>query len=122
MICASRELGEICHFSFDYKCCSTNLKIFKDPIYPSIYLYLYLYIYTDELGYPGPLYAGLLAMIDNMLGPSPMHITNVYWTMRRLELGYHGPISRHTHVYICFIHMSWNIFFGNFNNFSKRFQ
>ena len=30
------------------------------------------YLYTSELGYPGPLYAGPLAMIDDMLGPSPM--------------------------------------------------
>ena len=45
---------------------------------------------TGELGYLGPLYAGLLAMTsdlhvsamtDNMLGPSPMHIKYVYWTM-----------------------------------------
>ena len=38
---------------------------------------------TGEPGYPGPLYARLLAMTDNMLGPSPMHIKYVYWTMRR---------------------------------------
>ena len=28
-------------------------------------------------------YARLLAMTDNMLGPSPMHIKYVYWTMCR---------------------------------------
>ena len=30
---------------------------------------------TGKLGYPRMMYAGLLAMVDNMLGPSPMHIT-----------------------------------------------
>ena len=33
--------------------------------------------YTGELGYDRPLYAGLLAMMDNMLGPSPLHIKYV---------------------------------------------
>ena len=37
--------------------------------------------YTGELGYDGPLYDRLLAMTDDMLGPSPMHIKYVYWTM-----------------------------------------
>ena len=36
-----------------------------------------------EFGYHGPLYVRLLAMTGNMLGPSPMHIKYVYWTMRR---------------------------------------
>ena len=39
--------------------------------------------HTGELGYDGPLYARLSAMTDNMLGPSPMHIKYVYWTMCR---------------------------------------
>ena len=30
---------------------------------------------TGELGYDGPLYDGSLHMTDDMLGPSPMHIT-----------------------------------------------
>ena len=42
-------------------------------------------VYTGELGYDGPLYAGHLARTDNMLGPSPMHIKYMYWTMRRLD-------------------------------------
>ena len=29
---------------------------------------------TGELGYDGPLYDGFLHMMDDMLGPSPMHI------------------------------------------------
>ena len=36
---------------------------------------------TGKLAYDGPLYARLLAMTDDMLGPSPMHIkyvSNVY--------------------------------------------
>ena len=41
--------------------------------------------YTGELGYDGPLYDGLLAMTDDMLGPSPMHINYMYWTMRRTD-------------------------------------
>ena len=40
-----------------------------------------VYVCTGELGYAGPLYDGLLAMTDDMLGPSPMHIKYVYWTM-----------------------------------------
>ena len=40
---------------------------------------------TGELGYDGPLYDGLLAMTDDMLGPSPMHINYMYWTMRRTD-------------------------------------
>ena len=32
---------------------------------------------TGELGYDGPLYGGLLAMTDDMLGPSHMHIKYV---------------------------------------------
>ena len=38
---------------------------------------------TGELGYAGPLYDGLFAMTDVMLGPSPMHIKYVHWTMCR---------------------------------------
>ena len=38
---------------------------------------------TGELGYNGPLYVRLLAMTDNVLGPSSMHIKYIYWTMRR---------------------------------------
>ena len=34
----------------------------------------FLGLTTGELGYDGPLYDGLLAMTDDMLGPSPMHI------------------------------------------------
>ena len=34
-------------------------------------------ICTGELGYDGPLYDGFLSMMDNMLGPSPMHIKYV---------------------------------------------
>ena len=41
--------------------------------------------YTGELGYDGPLYDGLLAMTDDMLGPSPMHINYVYFTMHRTD-------------------------------------
>ena len=44
-----------------------------------------LLIYTGELGYDGPLYNGFLAMTDDMLGPSPMHINYMYWTMRRTD-------------------------------------
>ena len=33
-----------------------------------------LSVNTGELGYDGPLYDGFLAMTDDMLGPSPMHI------------------------------------------------
>ena len=40
-----------------------NLTDWKVPV-PS-------YIYTGELGYPGPLYARLLAMTDNMLALVP---------------------------------------------------
>ena len=40
---------------------------------------------TGELGYDGPLYDGLLAMTDDMLGPSPMHINYVYLTMHRTD-------------------------------------
>ena len=40
---------------------------------------------TGELGYDGPLYDGLLAMTDNVLGPSPMHINYVYLTMHRTD-------------------------------------
>ena len=38
---------------------------------------------TSELAYDGPLYAGLLAMTDNMLGPSPMHINYVSYVYDR---------------------------------------
>ena len=31
---------------------------------------VYIYIYTGELGYDGPLYDGLLHMMDDMLGLS----------------------------------------------------
>ena len=60
-----------------------------------------MYIYTGVLEYDGPLSAGLLAMTDNMLGASPMHIKYVYWTMRRLPTTtdqYHG-----THDAICYV-------------------
>ena len=40
---------------------------------------------TGELGYDGPLYDGLLAMTDDMLGPSPMHINYMYFTMHRTD-------------------------------------
>ena len=40
---------------------------------------------TGELGYDGPLYDVLLAMTDDMLGPSPMHINYVYFTMHRTD-------------------------------------
>ena len=40
---------------------------------------------TGELGYDGPLYDGLLAMTDDMPGPSPMHINYVYFTMHRTD-------------------------------------
>ena len=33
--------------------------------------------YTGEPGYDGPLYDGLLSVMDDMLGPSPMHIKYV---------------------------------------------
>ena len=39
--------------------------------------------YAGELGYARPLYDRLLAMTNDMLGPSPMHIKYVYWTMHR---------------------------------------
>ena len=42
-------------------------------------------IITGELGYDGPLYDRLLAMTDDMLGPSPMHINYVYLTMHRTD-------------------------------------
>ena len=38
---------------------------------------------TGELGYAGPLYDRLLAMTDDMLGPIPVHIKYVYWTMHK---------------------------------------
>ena len=44
-----------------------------------------LVTHTGELGYDGPLYDGLLAMTDDMLGPSPMHINYVYFTMHRTD-------------------------------------
>ena len=44
---------------------------------------------TGELGYDGPLYDRLLAMTDNMLGPSPVHIKHV---MFRTDFAYDGPI------------------------------
>ena len=34
--------------------------------------------YTGELGYDGPLYDRFLHMMDDMLGPSPMHINLIY--------------------------------------------
>ena len=40
---------------------------------------------TGELGYDGPLYDRLLAMTDDMLGPSPIHINYMYWTMHRTD-------------------------------------
>ena len=40
---------------------------------------------TGELAYDGPLYARPLAMTDDMLGPSPMHIKYVSYV-------YGGPI------------------------------
>ena len=46
-------------------------------------IYRYTYIYIGELGYDKPLYDGLLSITDDMLGPIPMHIKYVYWTMRR---------------------------------------
>ena len=38
---------------------------------------------TDELGYDGPLYDRLLAMTDNLLGPSLMHIEYVSYVYDR---------------------------------------
>ena len=46
---------------------------------------IYIYVYTGELGYDGPLYDRLLAMTDDMLGPSPMHINYVYLTVHRTD-------------------------------------
>ena len=48
-----------------------------------------LYSYTGELGYDGPLYDGFLHMMDDMLGPSPMHINirHMYTT----DFAYDGP-------------------------------
>ena len=38
--------------------------------------------YTGELGYDGPLYDRFLAMTDDMLGPSHMHIQYVSYVNR----------------------------------------
>ena len=43
---------------------------------------------TDELGYDGLLYNRLLAMTDDMLGPSPMHMCHMYMT----DFAYDWPI------------------------------
>ena len=39
---------------------------------------------TGKLAYDRPLYARLLAMTDDMLGPSPMHIKYVLYVYNRL--------------------------------------
>ena len=54
-------------------------------VYIYVYINIYIYVYTGELGYDGPLYDGLLTMTDDMLGPSPMHINYMYWTMHRTD-------------------------------------
>ena len=38
---------------------------------------------TGELGYDVPLYNGILSMMDDMLGPSPMHIKYVSYVYNR---------------------------------------
>ena len=38
---------------------------------------------TGELGYDGPLYYRLLSMVDDVLGPSPMHIKYVSYVYHR---------------------------------------
>ena len=38
---------------------------------------------TGELGYDGPLYDRLLSMMDDMLGPDPMHIKYVSYVYDR---------------------------------------
>ena len=50
-----------------------------------VVIVFYFICSTGELGYDGPLYDGLLAMTDDMLGPSPMHINYVYFTMHRTD-------------------------------------
>ena len=51
---------------------------------------------TGELAYDGPLYARFLAMTNDMLGPSPMHINYVSYLYDRLCIGqtnFPGPIE-----------------------------
>ena len=71
-------------YRYIYKSLSLFLSLYTHT-HIHIYIYIYIYIYTGELGYDGPLYDGLLAMTDDMLGPSPMHINYMYWTMRRTD-------------------------------------
>ena len=63
--------------------------------------------HTGELAYGGPLYAGLLAVTDDMLGLSPMHISSMCH-MYTTDFVYDVPFSwshwvRHMQVHMYFI-------------------
>ena len=69
-------------FSIFSRCRGVIVLFFSDPVSP---VTISVSVTTGELGYDGPLYDGLLAMTDDMLGPSPMHINYVYFTMHRTD-------------------------------------
>ena len=47
--------------------------------------------YTGELGYDAPLYDRFLHMMDDMLGPSPMHSKHMHMYMT--DFAYDGPCN-----------------------------
>ena len=55
---------------------NTQSNTVVDEIINHVLFGLFFY-YTGELGYDRPLYDGLMSMIDDLLGPSPMHIKYV---------------------------------------------
>ena len=63
-------------------------------------------MYTGDLGYDVPLYDGLLSMMDDMLGPSPMHIkymyvSYVYDRFCILRTNFPGPIESVISKFTC---------------------
>ena len=59
---------------------------------------------TGELGYDGPLYAGFLHMMDDMLGPSPLHIkysSYVYDGFCIWRTNFPGPIESVISKFTC---------------------
>ena len=106
-ICDCHSVSVLPHFAF---LCSPSAMfriilfgMLSQPIFSwcfisySLFLFeLFLYAYTGELGYEGPLYDGLLAMTDNMLGPSSMqikYVSYVYDGFCIWRTNFPGPIE-----------------------------
>ena len=73
----ARSITRRCHqpcLADDIVCFLQQLRMLRVPVRNT----------TGKLAYNGPLYARLLAMTDDMLGPSPMHIKYVSYVYDRL--------------------------------------